>query len=399
MTLGTAASRSMKNSRVSETLAGASSARKMAAPMPRGTAMSRATIEVTNVPKMKGSAPNSPALGSQTRVAKKAKPNLWRARTEPCQSSKTKSRVMSTTEAANKNVISRTISSPSRRRLKKDREPTRGSALGRVVLEVDISSGRRLLDAVESLYFFCDHFLGQLCVGKSLGIVLPVGQHPLYETLDSIALGAIREFSWNEQPGKTGDGICRFAWGIRDGNAEVVRHALCGAGGRGRHARKIGLDERAGRILHGSVGHLILDGINQLDVAKAVGCLLDQPSHAFIAFSAETNRPVHGSAFAYLAFPLVADLGEVIGPNVGCAATIRTMNHDDVVPRKIYALVRAGDCRIIPFGNFSEKDSRQRLGSEIQICCDARDVVGGDDGAENRGEVQNGEAVLVLESL
>src|SRR5271169_5908742 len=231
MTLGTAASRSMKNSRVSETLAGASSARKMAAPMPRGTAMSRATIEVTNVPKMKGSAPNSPALGSQTRVTKKAKPNLWRARTEPCQSSKTKSKVMSTTEPANKKVMRRTISSPSRRRLKNEREPATGPALGRVVLVVDISSRRKLLNAVESFRLFGYHFLGQLCVGESLGIVLSIGQHPFYETFDGIALGTIREFGRNEQPGKTRDGISSLARGISNGNAEVVGHALRGTGG------------------------------------------------------------------------------------------------------------------------------------------------------------------------
>src|SRR5271157_743467 len=198
MTLGTAASKSIKNSSVSETLAGASSARKMAAPMPRGTAKSRASAEVTNVPKMKGSAPNSPALGSQTRVAKKANPNLWRASTEPCQSSKTNSKVMSTTEAANKNVMSRTISSPSRRRVKNEREPATGPALGRIVLVVDISCSRKLLDAVEGLYLFGHHFLGQLRIGKCLGIVLPVGQHPLHKSFDGITLGAIREFSWNE---------------------------------------------------------------------------------------------------------------------------------------------------------------------------------------------------------
>src|ERR1700676_353003 len=100
---------------------------------------------------MKGSAPNCSKTGSQTEVRKNAKPNLCRARTEPCQSSKTKRMVMSTTETANTNVISRAISSPSRRRLKKEREPTAGPALGRVVLVVDMWSKRRLLDGVESL--------------------------------------------------------------------------------------------------------------------------------------------------------------------------------------------------------------------------------------------------------
>src|SRR5271169_1602664 len=99
---------------------------------------------------------------------------------------------MRTTEAANKNVMSRTISSPSRRRRKKEREPTTGPALGRVVLAVDILCKRKLLDAVEGLHLFGHHFLGQLCVGKRLGIVLAVGQHPFYESFKGIALGAIR---------------------------------------------------------------------------------------------------------------------------------------------------------------------------------------------------------------
>ncbi len=58
MTLGTAASNSMRKASVSEIRGGASSARKMAAPTPNGTARSKATTEVTTVPKMKGSAPN-----------------------------------------------------------------------------------------------------------------------------------------------------------------------------------------------------------------------------------------------------------------------------------------------------------------------------------------------------
>src|SRR5579863_586362 len=107
---------------------------------------------------MKGRPPNCSKTGSQTEVRKKSKPNLCRGRTEPCQSSKTNRTVMSTTVAANKNVMRRTISSPSRRRLKKEREPTTGPALGRVVLEADISSGKRLSNTFESLYLLGDDF-------------------------------------------------------------------------------------------------------------------------------------------------------------------------------------------------------------------------------------------------
>src|SRR5580700_2798419 len=75
-------------------------------------------------------------MGSQTEVRKKLKPNLWRGRTEPCHSSRTSSKVTSTTEAANKKVIRRAISSPSRRRERKEREPAAGPALGTVVVDV-----------------------------------------------------------------------------------------------------------------------------------------------------------------------------------------------------------------------------------------------------------------------
>src|ERR1700675_1791430 len=133
---------------------------------------------------MKGRAPNCSKTGSQTLVTKKAKPNLCRAREEPFQSSKTKSAVRITTEAANTNVIIRAISSPSRRRLKKEREPATGPALGRVVLAVDILA---LLDVVESLFLFCDHFFRQLRVGQGLRVILSICEHPLYKALEGIS--------------------------------------------------------------------------------------------------------------------------------------------------------------------------------------------------------------------
>src|SRR6266436_7698356 len=162
MTLGTAARRSMKNSRASETLAGASSARKMAAPMPSGTAIRSETPAVTVVPNMNGSAPNWSKIGSQTEVRKKLKPNLCRARTEPCHNSKTRSKVTRTTEAANKKVIMRAISSPSRRRERNEREPATGLALGTVVVVVATLSQPVLLDLVDGLQFLGHHFVREL---------------------------------------------------------------------------------------------------------------------------------------------------------------------------------------------------------------------------------------------
>ena len=58
ITLGIAASNSMRNEAGALSQRGDSSARKMAAPMLTGTAMRRARKELSRVPKMAGSAPN-----------------------------------------------------------------------------------------------------------------------------------------------------------------------------------------------------------------------------------------------------------------------------------------------------------------------------------------------------
>src|SRR5205807_192104 len=111
---------------------------------------------------MKGRAPNCSKIGSQTEVWKKLKPNLCRARTEPCHNSKTSSTVTRTTEAANKKVIMRAISSPSRSRERNEREPATGPALGTMVVVV---AKLHLLDAIQGLQFLYDDFLRKLCVG------------------------------------------------------------------------------------------------------------------------------------------------------------------------------------------------------------------------------------------
>src|ERR1700674_5158153 len=109
---------------------------------------------------MKGRAPNCSKIGSQTEVWKKLKPNLWRERAEPCHHLKTSSTVTRTTEAANRKVIMRAISSPWRSRERNERGPTTGPALGTVVVVV-----ATLLDVVQGLQFLGDDFLRTLCIG------------------------------------------------------------------------------------------------------------------------------------------------------------------------------------------------------------------------------------------
>ena len=56
-------------------------------------------------------------------------------------------------------------------------------------------------------------------------------------------------------------------------------------------------------ILHLRVRHLVLDRINQLDVAERARRLLDLPGDAFIPFSADTSRPVYRGICPDLLFP------------------------------------------------------------------------------------------------
>src|SRR5579864_48775 len=186
------------------------------------------------------------------------------------------SKVMSTTEAANRKVTRRAISSPSRRRAKKEREPTAGPALGTVVLVAAMWRRSRLLDPVECLGLLDDDFFWKLCVGERLDQVLSVGDSPLYEALDGITFGGIGELGRNQQPGKAGDRIGSLAGGVGDGNAEIIGHVFGGSRSRRGDAREIGLDEFAGGVSNFAIRHLVLDGVNQFHVAEGVRRLLNE---------------------------------------------------------------------------------------------------------------------------
>src|SRR5215469_3601202 len=137
----------MKNSRVSETRGGASSARKMAAPMP-------------------------PSTGFQVVVLKKPRPNLCLGKAESRHSSRTSRIDMRTTVAAKTKVIRRAISSPSLRRDRKERESEAGPAPGR-----DAEAVVTLLNFSQSLLLPSDDFLRKARVRKSFRVVLPVTEH------------------------------------------------------------------------------------------------------------------------------------------------------------------------------------------------------------------------------
>src|SRR6266566_5409965 len=87
MTLGIAASSSVAKEMGLRSGLGHISVTNTATATASGTAISRASMEETMVPKINGRAPNSPATGSQALVLKKWNPNFCQARAERCKSS------------------------------------------------------------------------------------------------------------------------------------------------------------------------------------------------------------------------------------------------------------------------------------------------------------------------
>ena len=98
ITLGIAASISIKDASGCRIHSGASSVRYAAVAMPKGTAISNAMREETSVPYMNGNAPNCSATGSHVDVTRKWKPNFLIATDDPIQSCQP-IRIISTTTA------------------------------------------------------------------------------------------------------------------------------------------------------------------------------------------------------------------------------------------------------------------------------------------------------------
>src|SRR5438309_6882755 len=72
------------------------------------------------------------------------------------------------------------------------------------------------------------------------------------------------------------------------------------------------------------------------------------------------------------------------------------MHHDDVVHGEIHSFVRAGNRGIVPFRNLAQEYPCDGILGEIEFCCHARNVVSRYVSAEDRWEMQNPKAVLVL---
>src|SRR5690606_30219058 len=124
---------------------------------------------------------------------------------------------------------------------------------------------------------------------------------------------------------------------------EVAGRGPIGGARRGGEAFRAGFDEVAGRVLHRSVGHGVLQRVGKLDIADRALDLLHVGRHAFVALAADAQRPGDRGAFADLLLPLGADLGQVVGEVEAGARAVGAVDDADLDVRQGQARVDRGD--------------------------------------------------------
>src|SRR5690606_34726815 len=148
---------------------------------------------------------------------------------------------------------------------------------------------------------------------------------------------------------------------------EILAVGPAGAGGRGLDRGTAGLDETALGIAQLRVGHLVGQGIGQLDVADGAADLPDVGSHALVALAADAGRPAHRGAFADLLLPLRRNLGQVIDEVEGGAGTVRAVHDGDAQVGQGQAGVEGGDGRVVPLADPAQVDVGQDLSVQAQL--------------------------------
>src|SRR5689334_6155114 len=106
-----------------------------------------------------------------------------------------------------------------------------------------------------------------------------------------------------QYPCKRRDGIGTCAGGIRDRYTKVLRHACRRSGSGSSHGISACSDELAAGILHSAKRDLVLQRVDELDIADRVWRLLDQTGDAFVALAADADRPVDRRVDADFALP------------------------------------------------------------------------------------------------
>ncbi len=137
---------------------------------------------------------------------------------------------------------------------------------------------------------------------------------------------------------------------------------------------------------------LVLECVDQLDVADGARRLLDQSGNAFVALAADADRPVDRGGHADRLLVVGRDLGKIIAPDVARARTVAAVHDGDVLARKVDAGIDGLDGRVVPLRDLAEEDIGEDLAGEAEVAAHAGNVVDGDDAAQDGREVRDAEA-------
>src|SRR5207247_3519384 len=116
--------------------------------------------------------------------------------------------------------------------------------------------------------------------------------------------------------------------------------------------------------------------IGQLDIADGAGGLLDGRRYGGVSGRALANRPGYGLALPDLARPVRAHRRQVVGKDVGRAATVRTVDDADVLVGQTEAAVVSLQRGVIPFFDLAQEDPRNGVRRQLELAVrDTRQVV------------------------
>lgn len=131
-----------------------------------------------------------------------------------------------------------------------------------------------------------------------------------------------------------------------------------------------------------------MDGKAEFNVADGVGGLVDERGDPVVALSVAADGPGDGGAAAYGGLPCGAGLAEEVGEGEGSAAAVGAMEDDDVGVGEGDAVVELADGGVVPLADFTEVDTGENFGCEVQVLAGLRQMVDWDDGSDDRGELE-----------
>ena len=138
-----------------------------------------------------------------------------------------------------------------------------------------------------------------------------------------------------KEPSEAGNWVGVFARAVGDGDAEVGGHVFGGAGGCGADAG----EDRPSRSCRRSSSRCrrrCCSAPRRLARRRpwSWASASREPVTPSLPLPPGADGPIDRGALADFVLPVIADFGEIVGPNIGGAAAVGAVNDDDVLIRE-----------------------------------------------------------------